>query len=896
MTRVASGTAVDPARRIPLWIAILGCTLLALPAAAVGTFHGALLSHEPGADGSGGYGSAECDRALERIARLGADSVHLVAHGYQTSPKTPFIEDAASSRWSTNDARLERTIGKARSLGLSVILSPRLTLERGWTGDIAMEQETGWQKWFEEYERWIRHYARLAQRHRVDLFCVGTELQATTQRERQWRNIITAVRDEFDGPVAYAANWGGELTRIAWWDAVDVIGLQAYGPLHSKNRASFDDLVAGASEMANQLAGVANRWDRPALVTEVGYRSIEGCHRQPWRHDARGTESEESQALAYRAVVEAFSARPTLLGLIWAGWSSDAAAEPKADDFSVRGKLAQVELTAHWQDRRQRVALRPRGNRAVIACSDSVATRIGVEILRRGGNAADAAVATAFALAVTAPDAVSLGGGGVLLAYDSNHGALALDFLPMSPLAAQQDMLLPVSAREAALRAAAIPGFVAGVHELWLQRGSLPWPQLLEPAISLARDGFVVGRRLEEKLRTGGDRLQGTPMARSLYFRGNDPLREGARLAQPELARTLDAIARDERRGFYDGWVARSLLTELQQNQGIWTDDDFRFYRTRERRPTSIRLERRRTLLTMPAPASAGIVLTESIYLLKDQQAAKISREDPRRTRALIESLRLSYADRAAHLADPAVMREDEHDLLRATELRRRARMLPRHGPGSSDLVAGGPLYSSERGAAELVIMDPEGGCVALAASLHSNFGSAWVSPSTGVLVNDALYGFGDGVRRIRPGVRMPTDLAPAIVLQSDDPWLVLSAGGGSRAPSALLQALVGRVWDERTLGESISAPRLHHEWLPDETVLESRRQIDGLAEALRGLGYPLSSDGESAVVMGAERDGEGQYLGVGDPRGYGLALPLSGGANLADRRESPESEVRSPR
>ena len=904
------GPAARPARRTasPLLeiaqatlrtLCVCACILAAsggARAAAPQRFYGVFLEHEPGAaQTDGGYGSVSCRAALRRIARLGADSVLLVAHGYQSDPETPFIQDSIGSNWSTSDARLVPTIAEAHRLGLKVILAPRLSLDHGSPGGIQMKHEAGWQKWFEEYERWLLHYASLAQENRVDLLLVGCELGGTTQREAEWRHLVDKTRRVYDGLLGYAAHWGAELEAIVWWDAVDIIALQAYGSLSKERDPQPEQLLEGALELCARLSRVSERWDRPALIAETGYRSIVSCHREPWRQDSRAAADQQAQAAAYRAVVQAVRETPAISGVLWRGWSSDVDRVEKGDSYAVLGKAAEAELRLHWQRESERHGtLRPLGHGGMVVCSDSIATAVGVEILRDGGSAMDAAIATAFALAVSFPEAGNLGGGGFLLAYDPRRGAYGLDFREMAPLDSHEDMYLAwerqgdSTASRLGVRAAGIPGTVAGLYEAWQRAGQLPWATLVDPARRLAAEGFVVGDKLPFDLQQKRAQLETFSMSRSLFFRGDTPVQSGERLRQPELARTLERIADQGARGFYEGWVARSLVHEIRQAGGIWREEDLRHYRPRTLRPVALSLGSGESLLTLPPPSSGSVVLGQALYFLKEQRADRSAPESPERLRALTESLRLAFADRNHHLADPAVMSTRAQDLLQTSYLRRRARMLPRHGPGDSKLVAAGEARAEPDETTHLVVFDAEGRCVSMTLTLNALFGCGWASPSTGILLNNQmddfdtkpgrpnLYGLvGTDVNRVRPGVRMLSSMSPCIALRGDDAWFALGGRGGPRILSALLQVIVHRAWDQWPLERAVAAPRMHHQWLPDTIQLEAHRNWPGLDEDLRVMGYTVEFTEESGKIHAIERQRDGTLIGVADPREHGLALAV---------------------
>ena len=870
-------------------------------------WRGIVLSHATETPDATGYGSPASLVVMDELLALHANAVTLTPIGIGTAPDSPFIESSATSAWSTNDERLARMIDAAHARDLAIVLAPRLELHQGNSRDIDMHDDHGWRTWFEEYTRWLLPYAELAEREGLDALIFGTALGKASLQRSECQDLIRTLRRSYRGPIGYAAGDLAELERVQFWGELDFVGLCAYEPLAEKPDASEQELLEGASAQLDRLVEVADGWRRPAIVTEVGYRSIAGCHVRP-RGRGRGRADEAAQAAAYRAFLSAFAQRAgkELRGVFFTGFSSDpnpARRDAKESD-SPRGKAAYEVLREAYLAGAPLLArtvppLNPaRGLGGIVVSSDSLATEVGLSILRRGGNAVDAAIATAFALAVSYPEAGNLGGGGFLLAQAPGERAWAIDFRDMAPRAADEDMYVAFERRGDPMastigaRAAAIPGSVAGLYAAWQRAGSLPWANLVEPAQRLAAQGFAVGEKLPLDIESYRDRLLLSPMSRSLFFRsdrkhrdGMRPLRTGEHLLQPELARVLERIANEGERGFYRGATAQDLTEDVRAAGGVWDMEDLRHYRSRDLTPIELPLARGRSLLTLPPPSSGGVVLGQSLYFLQRLDGFDFEPASTERARAVVEALRLAFADRNAHLADPALMSVRAEELLRPSYLRRRAQMLPRFGVGRSDLVAAGDPARESRDTTHLIVFDASGACVSLTTTLNGLFGCGWASPRTGILLNNQMddfdtrpgrpntYGLvGTGVNRIRPGARMLSSMSPCIVVQDGAPWLALGGRGGPRILSGLLQVLLYRCWDDMSLADAIAAPRLHHQWLPDEVQIESDRVWPKLAEALDRLGYSVTTATERGRIHGAERLADGSFVGVSDPREHGLA------------------------
>ncbi len=869
-------------------------------------YRGISLQHVAGGDEDLGYGSIACGLSLDRAASLGADAVLLAPSGLQGRVDAPFIESRFETRWAANDARLAETAQQAHARGMRVVLAPRLDVENAWSGEIAMNGAVGWDKWFRSYRDWIAHYARLAEELDVDLFCVGTELGLASQRESQWREVIGEVRAHYTGPLTYAANWSGELENIQFWDALDVIGVQAFGPLAASIDASAEVLAQGAAAQATELATLSEQWHRPVVVTGVGFRSVPWAHVRPWQHHVRDDDdSPSAQSNAYRAWMGAMGDNASWLrGAFWSGWTSAEPTPSVAGSFDPRGRPAEAHLSKWFGDAPPRLtARRVQGFGGVVVSDDTLATRIGVEVLRRGGNAVDAAVACAFALAVTRPHAGNLGGGGFLMAYDDARAkGWALDFTAQAPAAAHAAMFTQadVNGRTDPSRvgplAAGIPGTVAGLHAAWERGGRLNWGELVEPARQLAANGFAAGPALVSTVHEYRNDLARFPSSRAIFLEPESPTIKKV-FRQPELARVLKLIEERGPRGFYQGDIAEELVEGVRDFGGNWRLEDLRGYQPRWVEPVELTLsngsarssERRggstatRRMLTMPPPSAGGVVTSQVIELMRCQQADRFEPHSFERARAWTESLRLAFADRASHLADPSSMSIHWRRLIEPRYVRRRCNLIPPGRAGSSDHVGPGRLATRRGESPEtthLSVIDAAGNAVSLTTTLNGAFGCGFVAPSTGVVLNNLMDDFVtrpndtlESANTVQPGARMLSSMSPAIVLDGQRVWFALGGRGGKHILSAVAQTAVHRVWDDMPLDRAIAAPRVHHQWWPDLVELEEMRTWPGLDDEFEKQGYKVRKILQAGVIHGVELEPDGSLVGVTDPRGGGLAL-----------------------
>lgn len=533
------------------------------------------------------------------------------------------------------------------------------------------------------------------------------------------------------------------------------------------------------------------------------------------------------------------------------------------------------------------------GSGGIVVTEEAHATRVAVEVLRAGGNAVDATVAAAFALAVTYPEAGNIGGGGFAVVY--NAGELwALDFRETAPAAAHRDMYVDLAAQgvespsQIGPIASGIPGTVAGLHAAWVKGGSLPWSDLVAPALELARSGFTVGERLAESLADKASDLRRFSAAHEVFLPDDKPPTAGERLVQGDLAASLSLIARDGPRAFYEGELAEKMLAGVKNAGGIWSRDDLVNYAPVFRSPHVIAFPGAEhvKIVAMPPPSSGALVLGQTLAFLQAGGTLDMKPSEPARARALVEALRLAFAERNSVLADPLRMTKPLSELLDPVYLARRVALLPDEGPGSSSALYGGASPTNADNTTHIVVMDDRGGVVSLTTTVNSIFGSKYVPPGTGILLNNEMddfdtqpgrpnmYGLvGTGLNAVAPGARMLSSMSPTIVLKDGEPWLALGARGGPRILTSVLQVIFHRVVDGMNLEQSVFAPRIHHQWWPDEVMFEVPEQ-KALRTAMEAMGY-TTSDKTIGRVIAAERLRDGRFLGVRDPRIGGLALPV---------------------
>ena len=523
----------------------------------------------------------------------------------------------------------------------------------------------------------------------------------------------------------------------------------------------------------------------------------------------------------------------------------------------------------------------------VVVAQESRAARIGVEILDRGGNAVDAAVAVGFALAVTYPRAGNIGGGGFMVIHLGKSGRdTAIDYRETAPAAATPTMFLdgqgnpdPAKSRDSAL-SVGVPGTVAGLA-LALEKygsGRFTLADLLAPAIDLAEKGFRVEDDLADSLPPARDRLRRWPATTSILFNGDQPMQEGDRLIQFDLADTLHAIAKDGPRAFYQGRTATQIASAVARAGGIMTKDDLANYHAVER-PVVRGSYRGYDIITVPPPSSGGVHLVEMLNILEGFDLSALSREQA--LHDMIETMKRAYADRATFMGDPdAVKMPIEGLISKKYAASLRAQIGDRATP-SEEIRAGNPADFEGRNTTHFSVIDRDGNAVSNTYTLNFSFGLGLVADGTGVLLNNELddftakpgtanaYGLvGYGANLPGPGKRPLSSMTPTILLKDGKPFLITGSPGGSRIISAVLQVILNTIDFHMPVGAAVSAPRLHHQWQPDEVYVEPGFPPDVL-DALARRGHKLVPTPPFAATNSIMVTPQG-YVGAADRRTRG--------------------------
>jgi gamma-glutamyltranspeptidase/glutathione hydrolase len=527
----------------------------------------------------------------------------------------------------------------------------------------------------------------------------------------------------------------------------------------------------------------------------------------------------------------------------------------------------------------------------LVASDAPLASDAGAEVLFVEGNAVDAAVATAFALAVVHPRAGNIGGGGFAIVRTSEGEVAALDFRETAPGAASRDMYIDENGNvdKSAVTghlSAGVPGSVAGLWELHQRFGSLEWPELLAPAIRLADEGFAPDTSFCGIIGRVADRLAKFPASAELFLPGGEPVKPGTLWRNPDLANVLRRIAESGPGGFYAGATADQIVDEMRRGGGIITHDDLSAYKPMWREP--VRFEYRgHEVISMPPPSSGGLTMALIAGILGEYDLKGMGWGSPEALHLTAEAMRRAFAHRNAHLGDPDFVEIPEGLFISPDHASRmRENLSPTLATPSSDIVTGAGTDGSEGGhTTHFSVVDAMGNAVALTTTINLSFGSAVTVTGAGFLLNNEMddfaaspgspnaFGLVQGeANAIAPGKRMLSSMTPAIVSKDGTAMLVTGASGGPRIISGVFQVISNVIDHGMGISEAVSAPRIHHQHLPDRLYYER----DGLSEAqilrLEEMGHEVvPRKGRIAVAPSLHKVGV-FWTGAHDPRLAGKA------------------------
>ena len=523
--------------------------------------------------------------------------------------------------------------------------------------------------------------------------------------------------------------------------------------------------------------------------------------------------------------------------------------------------------------------------KGMVVAPHPLVSAIGVDILRKGGNAIDAAVAVQFAMAVVYPRAGNLGGGGFMLIRHKDGQADALDYREKAPMAAYRDMYLdslgnpiPRLSQDGHL-ASGVPGTVAGLLEAHRKYGRLDIRTLIDPAIALARKGFAISEGEAARLNSFQKDFKKNNTAPTAFIKSN--WKPGDRLVQKDLAAVLLRIRKRGEAGFYGGKTAELIAQEMQRGNGIITLEDLRSYRAQWRSPIRGRYKDYQ-VISMPPSSSGGVALVQMLKMVEPHGLGKYGFQTPEAVHIMAEAMRRAYADRAEYLGDSDFYIVPVDSLLEAAYLQQRMNDFRLDKATPSAVIEAGKfrLLKETFETEHTSVVDAEGNAVSVTTTLNSNYGCKVVVGGGGFFLNNEMDDFsvkpgvpnqfglvGNEANAIQPGKRMLSSMTPTIVEKDGKLFMVLGAPGGSTIITAVFQVLLNVVEFNLDLEAAVNAGRFHHQWLPDQILVEEDALTPEVRRALEEKGHQLQPVKYMAVIKAIQRLPNGKLIGVGDPR-----------------------------
>ena len=519
-------------------------------------------------------------------------------------------------------------------------------------------------------------------------------------------------------------------------------------------------------------------------------------------------------------------------------------------------------------------------NGAVVS-AHPLASKVGVQILKQGGNAFDAAIATQLALAVVYPGAGNIGGGGFLVAHLKNRKNIAIDYREKAPAKASRDMYLDSAGNpqmhlsQDGHLAAGVPGTIAGLFATH-KYASLPFAKLIQPAIDLAENGFAITAAEAASLNYTKEefkKLNTSPVA----FVKNTPWKTGDTLIQKDLANTLKRIRDNGQKGFYSGETAKLIVAEMNKANGIISYDDLENYRTKERIPDVFNYKGN-IIVTMPLPSSGGIILQQMMKMIAKRNIGAMKFQTAASVQLMTEVERRAYADRAEFLGDPDFVKVPVKKLTSDAYLSERMKGYAADKAGNSTITKPGLIGESEE-TTHMSIADNKGNVVSVTTTLNGGYGSRTVVGGAGFILNNEMDDFsvkpgvpnmygavGNEKNAIAPGKRMLSSMTPTIVLRNNKPYLVVGTPGGTTIPTCVYQTLVNILEFGMSAEDAVNKPKFHHQWLPDQLYVEKDFD-ETVKKQLEAMGYKVITRGQIGRTEVIQIKGK-QIIAVGDKRG----------------------------
>jgi len=533
-----------------------------------------------------------------------------------------------------------------------------------------------------------------------------------------------------------------------------------------------------------------------------------------------------------------------------------------------------------------------RGKNGMVVSAHPIASEVGIEILKKGGNSIDAAVAVGFALAVTHPSAGNLGGGGFMVIHLADGTQTTFDYREKAPESTHKDIYLDDDGNydpklsTAGWTASGVPGSVAGMISAIDKYGSLTLDEVIQPAIDLADKGFTMDYRMVKFLNAYHEKFMKYPSSKKIFTKNGEHFEEGDQLIQKDLAKTLTLIKDKGRNGFYEGEIAKLITNQAKKNGGYISLDDLKNYNPVERSPLKGTYNGY-DILSMGPPSSGGIALIQTLNTIENFDIDKSDWGSSEYIHRLVETFKYVYADRSEHLGDEDFYNVPKSWLLSKKYAKEIFLKIKREATPSSEIKPGNAIENESTETTHYSVVDSYGNAVSVTTTINSTFGNKIVVEGAGFLMNNEMDDFsskpgepnqfgllGSKANSIEPGKRMLSSMTPTIVLKEGKPVIVIGSPGGSRIITTVIQVVLNVLNFEMDIQQAIDAPRIHHQWYPDMIYSERHSLNNDVIISLINRGHSLGKQIGIGRAQGIFIDNKnGIYWGAADPRSYGKAI-----------------------
>lgn len=534
-----------------------------------------------------------------------------------------------------------------------------------------------------------------------------------------------------------------------------------------------------------------------------------------------------------------------------------------------------------------------RGKNGMVVSASELASKVGIEILKKGGNAVDAAVAVGFALAVTYPAAGNIGGGGFMVIHLGDGTNTTIDYREKAPLAATEFLYLDSLGNflpeksQIGVTSAGVPGSVAGLIYALEKYGTLSLAEVIQPAIDLARHGFLLEYRLARSFEYEIESFNKFKSSKKIFTKDGTAYREGELFIQNDLAYTLEQIKLKGIDGFYSGKIAELIVNQIKQQGGIITFDDLKNYQPIERSAITTDYKGYK-VFTMGPPSGGGVSLLQMLNILENCSFAKDEWGSSKYFHHLVETMKYSFADRSKHVGDPGFYNVPTDWLLSKKYSKNIYSRINDHAISSLEILPGNVnSFSESEETTHYSIIDKYGNAVSTTTTINSSFGSKVVVDGAGFLLNNEMDDFsskpgepnqfgliGSEANKIEPGKRMLSSMSPTIILKDDKPYMLIGSPGGSTISTIVLQVILNVLDFDMDIQQAIDMPRIHHQWLPDVINYESFGMSLDIIHSLENRGHIFGEQRTLGRCEGILVDFNNKiFFGATDPRGYGAAI-----------------------